>query len=157
MGAHTNLYIQFERQRCATYSQQRIHVSYTPLRQLIPVAGDTTLWQYCFYILFIIIIKPLDGRFFPEICPRKHINYGKSSKILLVHRQTAQPQIRLPLKKQSDPGCPCLLFRHVVSSSPGNQHFICKQKSLRTLYPDNSSYIALYSNHKIGHIWCPYK
>ena len=77
--------------------------------------------------------------FFSEICPRKHINYGKSSKILLVHRQTAQPQIRLPLKKQSDPGYPCLLFRHVVSSSPSNQHFSVNRNLLehyfRTTHP----------------------
>ena len=61
--------------------------------------------------------------------------YGKCSKILNTSclskraRQIEQTQIRLLLKKQSDQGLPCLLFKWPsVNSSPNNQHFIWKQK-----------------------------
>ena len=60
--------------------------------------------------------------------------YCKCSNILntfclpnvYMYRQSAQTQIRLFLKKQSDLSCPCLLFseRHVVNSSHDNPHFI---------------------------------
>ena len=60
-------------------------------------------------------------------------------------RQTAQTQIILLLKKQSDQGLPCLLFlKAFVSSSPEKQHIIENRKievfEIQNIYLVNNKY-----------------